>query len=232
MSRLNILCVDGDDDLRTTTLSALTANGHVARGAASGAALDRALTAFDPDLLLLDINLPGEDGLSIARRMRRARPEIGIIMLAARNQVDDLTLGYGSGADLFLTRPLSIAEISAAVNALSRRLKPNGGTASQLRLNPITLQLHGTMDCVDVSRRECQLLQGFTESAERTLSTDQINGLVGKTADEYSKSTLEVQIVRLRKKLEQATGALPTIKAIRGLGYQLCVPIQIHTPLS
>ena len=228
-SALNIIVVEDHDELREVTVAALCGMGHVARGVDCAEALDDELGAFRADILVLDLNLPGEDGISVARRMRAAGPDIGIIMVTAREAVRDKMTGYGSGADIYLTKPTSVEELGAAIQALSRRVRPDAPLASRLTLNPVTLQLLGPQAVLDVSDQECALLSAFAKAAEHRLETWQMMELSGKGADEVSKSTLEVQIVRLRKKLEEAGAAAPTIKAIRGRGYQLCVPLVVRT---
>lgn len=227
-STLNILVVEDHDELREITVAALCAMGHIARGVDCAEALDDELAAFRADLLVLDLNLPGEDGISLARRMRAAEPDIGIIMVTARQQLQDKTLGYGSGADIYLTKPTSVEELGAAIQALSRRIRPHLPAAAQLILNPGTLQLQGQNTTLNVSDQDCALLMAFAKAQDHRLETWQIMELSGKAGDSFSKSTLEVQIVRLRKKLEQAGAAAPTIKAIRGTGYQLCVPVVVR----
>ena len=228
-SALNIIVVEDHDELREVTVAALCGMGHVARGVDCAEALDDELGAFRADILVLDLNLPGEDGISVARRMRAAGPDIGIIMVTAREAVRDKMTGYGSGADIYLTKPTSVEELGAAIQALSRRIRPDAPLAGQLTLNPVTLQLHGPRAVLDVSDQECALLSAFAKAAEHRLESWQMMELSGKGADEVSKSTLEVQIVRLRKKLEEAGAATPTIKAIRGRGYQLCVPLVVRS---
>ncbi|MCX7161450.1 MAG: response regulator transcription factor [Rhodocyclales bacterium] len=228
-SALNIIVVEDHDELREVTVAALCGMGHVVRGVDCAEALDDELGAFRADILVLDLNLPGEDGISVARRMRAAGPDIGIIMVTAREAVRDKMTGYGSGADIYLTKPTSVEELGAAIQALSRRIRPDAPLAGQLTLNPVTLQLHGPRAVLDVSDQECALLSAFAKAAEHRLESWQMMELSGKGADEVSKSTLEVQIVRLRKKLEEAGAATPTIKAIRGRGYQLCVPLVVRS---
>ena len=99
-----------------------------------------------------------------------------------------------------------------------------------LALNPQTLQLGGIQGWVDISDPECQLLRTFAASDQQRLETSHMLDLVGKFGD-HGKRALEVQIVRLRKKLEQAGANAPTIKSIRGYGYQLCIPLQIQLSL-
>jgi DNA-binding response OmpR family regulator len=121
---LNILVVEDHDDLREATVTALDSLGYAAHGADCAETMDEMLSDLSPDVLLLDLNLPGEDGLSIARRLRGALPNMGIIMVTARNQGRDITNGYDSGADIYVTKPTSPEELHAAIQALARRMQP------------------------------------------------------------------------------------------------------------
>lgn len=227
-SSLNILVVEDHDDLRETTVAALSDMGHQVKAVANAEALDEALPGFAPDLLLLDLNLPGEDGISLARRMRQVQPNLGIIMVTARVQARDRAAGYNSGADIYLTKPTSIEELGAAVRALGRRIRPVSNSADSIGLNLVTLQLHGR-ETVDISSVEGILLTAFIRSHDHRLEHWQLLELAGKTLDEASKSAMEVQIARLRKKLQQAGAGNPAIKSLRGTGYQLCVVVEIRT---
>ncbi len=225
---LNILVVEDHDDLREATVATLAAMGHAVRGVDCAEALDEALASFRPDLLLLDLNLPGEDGLSIARRLRAAEPDIGIIMVTARNQVHDVTRGYGSGADIYVTKPTSPEELSAAIHALARRLRPPARTGTPLVLNIHALQLQGPQASIDIAGHEYQLLAALARARDHRMETWQLLELLGKPIEELEKRTLAVQIVRLRKKLLDAGAREPTIKALRGSGYQLCIALELH----
>ena len=227
MNSLNIVVVEDHDDLREATVAALGRMGHKVRGVDCAEAMDDELGAYRADLLVVDLNLPGEDGISLTRRIREADPDIGIIIVSARHQVHDKIIGYSSGADLYLTKPTTLEELGAAIRALSRRLHPPVTTASQLTIDPVTLQLHGPHGTVDISDFECTLLSAFAGAIEHRLAFTQIIEFTGKSADEFSKGAFEVQIVRLRKKLEQVGATTPTIKAIRGTGYQFCVPVSV-----
>jgi DNA-binding response OmpR family regulator len=226
-SPLKILVVEDNDDARLLATHALSRLGHIVHGISSGAGVDSELVEFDADLLLLDVSLPGEDGLSIARRMRQDRPNIGIIMLTAHNRVDDKVAGYASGADIYLIKPVSMRELGAATEAVARRLHRSAPAAPPLSLHPTLRQLTGPLGTVDISKRESDLLRAFLDSNERVLHNHSIQSMLAKADDTYSKATLEVQIVRLRKKLELAGATSPTLKAIRGIGYQLCVPLEV-----
>jgi len=230
-STLSIVVVEDHDELREATVAVLGDMGHRAKGIACAEELDDELGSYYPDILLLDLNLPGEDGLSVARRMRAAEPDIGIIMVTARDQIIDVAQGYNNGADIYLTKPTSPEELGAAIQALSRRLRPREVTTGQLALNPATLQLRGPKAVVDLSGLECSLLVALSRANDRRMETWQLMEQTGKSLEDIDKSVLEAQIVRLRKKLEQAGTPSPTIKAIRGMGYQLCVTIEItRTP--
>jgi DNA-binding response OmpR family regulator len=221
---LNILVVEDHDDLREATVAALTAMGYTVRGVASAEAIDDEAGRFPANILLLDLNLPGEDGLSVARRLRAATPDLGIIMVTARNQAKDLVQGYGCGADIYVAKPASPEELHAAIQALSRRILPRE-RVTPLVLNMQTLQLTGTKGTVDLSDHECQLLAALNRAKDRRLETWQLLELLGKDADEKERQALTVQFVRLRKKLVESGAGEPSLKSIRGSGYQLCVAI-------
>jgi len=224
---LNIVVVEDHADLREATVAALCSMGHDARGIDCAEALDDELGAFRADLLVLDLNLPGEDGLSLARRIRAAEPGIGIIMVTGRTQVNDRMRGYGSGADIYLPKPASVEELGAAIQALARRIRPAASAGDAISLNPTKLQLQGPKQQVNVSDHESTLLLALSKAKDHRLENWQLMELSGSAVEDQNKAVLEVQIGRLRKKLELAGAPAPTIKAIRGTGYQLCVAVQI-----
>ena len=224
---MNIVVVEDHADLREATVAALCSMGHDARGIDCAEALDDELGAFRADLLVLDLNLPGEDGLSLARRIRAAEPGIGIIMVTGRTQVNDRMRGYGSGADIYLPKPASVEELGAAIQALARRIRPAASAGDAISLNPTKLQLQGPKQQVNVSDHESTLLLALSKAKDHRLENWQLMELSGSAVEDQNKAVLEVQIGRLRKKLELAGAPAPTIKAIRGTGYQLCVAVQI-----
>jgi DNA-binding response OmpR family regulator len=151
---------------------------------------------------------------------------IGIIMVTARDQVGDVTQAYLSGADIYFAKPVSPEELGAAILALSRRIRPSD-RGRELVLNRLTLRLQGPIGAIDVSDHECLLLSALAKAKGQRLETWQIFELGSKAAEGFTKGALEVQIVRLRKKLERVGAPTPTIKAIRGIGYQLCVQLEM-----
>ena len=231
VSLLNIIVIEDHDEERQSAVETLSSQGYTVRGAATGVRLDALLEQTPADLLILDINLPHEDGLQISRRMRNTRPDIGIIILTARSRTDDKVAGHASGADLYLGKPISSGELCAAIEAVARRLCLTEGISDAIRLNTQTRQLASTRGKVDISKREADVLAEFAEATDGLLDTSQLLAISGFTEDQAGKHTLEVQLVRLRKKLEQAGAPAPTIKSIRAQGYQLCVPLAIHHSL-
>lgn len=221
---LTIVLVEDHDALREVTVEALVRAGHAAIGIASAEDLPDARNAPTVDLYILDLGLPGEDGLALAARIRASDPTAGIIMVTARVLPEDRSSGYDAGADIYLTKPTSPAELMAAVRAVSRRIRPAAGAASgEMTLHMDKLQVRGPAGRVGVSLVEAQQLVAFMHARDQQLESWQLIELVGRDVDEAGKKALEVQMVRLRKKLIEAGAEEPTIKALRGLGYRLCV---------
>jgi len=225
---MNIVVVEDHDDLREVTVSALGARGHRAYGINCAEALGDELAGFAADVIIIDLSLPGEDGISLSRRLRAVNPELGIIMLTARDKAADVAMGYRSGADIYLTKPTSIEAMDAALQALVRRTGNSDAAVANYILKQSTRRLCGPAGDVDLSSIEYTLLAALAQAQERFLESWQLIELSGKSANECTKHTLEVQIVRLRKKLEQAGAPAPTVKSVRGMGYQLCVPVIIR----
>ncbi len=220
---LSIFVVEVHDVMREATVAALRGMGHTV---ASARALEDAQPVAGTDILLLSV--PNAEGLPQVRSLRAAQPGIGIIVISAGAQEDELASAYQSGADLVLSKPASLDEVCAAIRALERRMHPGNPSAWQCTLNTATLQLQGPEASVNVSDTECLLLGAFAQSVEQRLSNEQMIGIAARGGAAVSKTTLEVQIVRLRKKLEQAGATAPNIKSIRGIGYQLCVPLVVN----
>jgi len=224
---LNIVVVEDHDALREVTVEALRSMGHNAVGVDCAEALADEIGAFPIDLMVIDLNLPGEDGISLTRRLRAAQPEIGIIMVTARNRINEKLSGYESGADIYLTKPTSLEELGAAVRALARRIKGYQQARPAFMLNLAALFLQGPRNGVSLSAHETAMLTVLARAPGHRLESWQLIELSGKGEADFSKHALEVQIVRLRKKLMQAGAVDQPIKAVRGLGYQLCIKITV-----
>jgi len=224
---LHLLLVEDNDDLRAALCDALVAQGHHVVALDCAEAVPEAAQQTQLDLAILDLNLPGEDGLSLAARLRRTQPCIGLIMLTARNAHAEVCAGYHSGADLYLTKPLPLAVLCAAVAAQARRLRPSGLAPNQFRLHVQQLNLQGPGPSVALNSREAAMLAAFVRAPQQQLETWQIAELLAMDLEAFSKAALELHIVRLRKKLQEAGAPSGSIKSRRGLGYQLCISLML-----
>lgn len=226
---LSILIVEDNDNLRDSIVDELTTRGHHVRGIDCAEALPEQPHLAHLDLAILDLNLPGEDGLSLANRLRSSHPELGIIMLTARIQTEERASGYAHGADIYLIKPASLSELNAAINALARRLKPDlTAVSNSLRVYPSQRKLTTPDGSIfSLTEHESSLLVAFSRAPQNTLCTWQIAEILGMDMDQPNKPAIELHIVRLRKKLPLLGSSTSPIQAIRGYGYRLCVETQI-----
>lgn len=226
---INIVVVEDHDSLRAVTVDLLRQHGHQVIGLACAEDIDDMPGGALADLFVIDLNLPGEDGISLARRIRKVQPDVGIIMVTARNRTQDKTLGYESGADMYLPKPVAPDELLAAVNALMRRLKPAvAESKNTLSLNVRRLCLQGPAGEANVTQFEADILNTLARAPGQRLENWQIAAVMGIETDTFSKSNLEVKIFRLRKKILQVGGDENAIKTIRMQGYQLCASLIVR----
>lgn len=224
-TRIKIALVEDNDDLRDLLFRDISRAGYAVQNAGCADDLDdlAATTAFD--MLILDINLPGENGLEIAQRYKQANPDLYIIMLTARVGTDDKVAGYDAGADIYLTKPVSSSELIAAIMSVSRRLlKPSSDQEVVLNVREMTLVGNGV---AELNRQETTILKALSESADGRLPYYRLLELCGEDVNATSKSTLEVRMVRLRKKLTEVGVTGKAIRAVRSEGYQLLQHIKI-----
>lgn len=225
-SNIKIVLVEDHDDLRDLLTRDISKAGYTVFSAECAEELDELVAGINIDILILDLNLPGEDGLSIARRYKRANPEVFVIMLTARVQEQDRIKGYHSGADIYLTKPISNSELMAAIGSISKRLLQQRNHFD-LILNVRGMTLTG-LKTLSLNRQEVIMLKALNESPNGNLPYFRLLELCGETEmNDYSKAALEVRIVRLRKKLIEAGVVGKTIRAIRGDGYHLLVKFRV-----
>ena len=225
---LNIIVVEDNDELREATVDALRAEGHQVLGLDCAEALPEEASWRRVDLMVVDLNLPGEDGLALTQRLRSIQPDIGIIMVTARGLPTDKRRGYVSGADIYMTKPVALDELTAAIQNLSHRLKPETVTVARLTLNLRRHILHCPNETeVQLSSQESALLAAFGRAAEWRLETWQLIEILEKDSAEDPKAAVEILIARLRKKLLQAGCAELAIKSIRSWGYQMSGQLQL-----
>lgn len=223
---LAIVLIEDQRSLRQLMAGVLEQAGHQVVALGCAEELEDGVSGRPVDLFLLDLNLPGEDGISLARRLRSTHPAVGIIMVTALSGPEHMTQGFYSGADMYLLKPLAPDVLRAAVDALTRRLKPPAA-GTGLRLHTATLHLHGPEGSAHLQEAEAALLTAFMRALEHRLETWQIGELMGQSVDTLSKSGIEVRITRLRKKLIACGAAEGCIRSLRTVGYQLCTPVAI-----
>lgn len=230
---LSVLVVEDHDILREATVSLLARAGHRAVGVDCAEALAEATAGLSFDLFVIDINLPGEDGLSLARRLRATQPLAGIVIMTARGALPDRLAGYESGADLYLSKPVEPAELLAAIASLGRRVVEAEARASSPQPPRFSVDiggrwLSGPGGEETLTPSEATLLAAFARARLRRLETWQLMELLGEDPQTYAKSALEVRILRLRQKLVRVGADDGCLKALRGYGYELAVPIGVR----
>lgn len=225
-TKINIAVVEDHDVLREMLLDALLEKGYLAQGFRDAYELDAASSKTIFELLILDLNLPGEDGLSIAKRIKESYPDTFIIMITARSSEMDKIQGYEAGADIYLPKPIAITELQAAVSSLSKRILRYKDLGGQLVLSEKNATLKG-IQTVSLSKIDLDILLALLQADQQRLDFESLLQQVSSNTSNTPKATLEVQIVRLRKKMAEAGAEGVTIKALYKYGYQLVQGIDL-----
>lgn len=220
-----ILVIEDNHDLLEELCFQLRHHHHEVLGLPNGDSLEAALANFAPQLLLLDLGLPGEDGLSIAARLRQQQPQLGIIMLTARTQLHERLLGHDQGADHYLCKPVELAELLAVITSLSRRLPDLAAPFWQLRRADSSLLCpHGMV--ISLSHNESLLLHCLQQAAEHQASREELIRALGEDPYLYDERRLEALISRLRRKINQSTATTCPLKSWRNKGYSFSAHLQ------
>ena len=224
----HIVVVDDDPDVRETVSEYLRRNGFAVTEADGGSALRDVMASRPIDLALLDINMPGDDGLTLAREIR-SNGNAGIIMLTANNDDLDKIVGLEVGADDYVTKPYNPRELLARVKAVLRRARDGGGETATLgrevqmgkcRLNLDTRALYeadGTE--VPITAMEFDLLRTFAERPNRVLTRDQLLDLAHNKEMEAFDRSIDTRITRIRRKIEIDPSKPDCLRTVRGAGY-------------
>lgn len=223
---LNIAIVEDNSALRESLVDVLADAGHHVTAFGSAEAFERNCSLATVDIVLLDLTLPGEDGIELATRLRKDWPKVGMVMLTARGSPTDRQLGYERGADIYLTKPSSAEELTSSITSLARRLNITRVGNRTLVLDPQSLTLTGNASTQALTAHEAFLLEAFIRAPGNRLENQEIAQTVGQDAD-WNKGAIGVKIVRLRKKIIAAGAEGQAITAVRNFGYQLSVPIQL-----
>ena len=228
----HIVVVDDEEMVRDTVQEYLLRNGYAVSQVDGGAALRALMAERAVDLVILDVNMPGEDGISIARDLRQ-RGSLGIIMLTANSDSIDRIVGLEVGADDYIPKPFEPRELLARVRAVLRRVAPGDASAAtmgdEVRIGRCVLNLDSRSlyaadgSVVPITAMEFDLLEAFARNPNRVLSRDRLLDLAHhKDSDGFDRS-IDTRVTRLRKKVEVDPAMPQAIKTVRGAGY-LFVP--------
>jgi two-component system OmpR family response regulator len=233
-SEARIVVVDDDAGIRDVIRNYLGEHGFVVDAAANAKELDRLLAVGPADLVVLDVMMPGEDGLTVCRRLA-ADPGPGIIILSALGEDADRIVGLELGADDYLPKPCNPRELLARVRAVLRRRREGGGRASGgltcafagWRLDLVRRELNSPQGVVvALTSGEFMLLRALLERPQRILTRDELLDVArGPDAESFDRA-IDVQISRLRRKLEDgAEGHGALIRTVRNEGYMFDAPV-------
>jgi len=221
---LRILLVEDDKVLSKTLSLALQQSGYVVDPVKDGASADAALTHDVYDLVLLDLGLPGLDGIEVLKRLRARKYHVPVLIMTARDSLDDRVGGLDNGADDYLTKPFDLPELEARIRALIRR--KHGVSDTLIEYGPLRYDTAGKQaiageEILDLSARETSVLEILLLRAGRVVSKEHLATHLYGWGEEVSDNAIEVGVHRLRKKLEPIG---INIRTIRGLGYLLDKP--------
>ena len=222
---LYVAIVDDDSAIRTSLGRALRMENYAVELFEDGASALKSFQLRAPDAIILDLQLPDIDGLKICRRIRQSGDATPILMLTARDAVNDRVEGLDVGADDYLVKPFDLAELLARLRALLRRNQSTGGEATNLRfedltLNPNTREVFRGDRKIDLTKIEFELLELFMQHPRQVLTRDQILDLVWGYNFDSGTNSLAVYIGYLRRKLEE-NGESRLLHTARGVGYSL-----------
>ena len=224
---MKILVVDDERAVRESLRRALELEGYEIELAADGReALERLEAEAQPDAVILDVLMPGVDGLEVCRRLRRSGSRLPVLMLTARDAIENRVAGLDAGADDYVTKPFALEELLARIRALLRRTTNGADEAlrfADLELNPGTREVRRGGELIDLTRTEFSLLELFLQNARQVLTRSIIFERVWGYDFGYGSNSLDVYVGYLRRKTE-AGGKPRLIHTVRGVGYALREP--------
>jgi two-component system phosphate regulon response regulator OmpR len=231
MGDVHILVVDDELEVREMIRDYLAGNGYAVSAVAGGAEMRRVLSERPANLVILDLRMPGEDGLSLARYLRE-QGQIGIIMVTASTEVVDRVVGLELGADDYISKPFDPRELLARVRSVLRRTelmsgdhKPVAAMAHEIRMGRCMFNLQSGRlytlvgEDVPLTSMEFELLKALASRPNRVLSRDQLLDLAHNKEMEAFDRSIDIRIMRIRRKIEENPDKPQVLKTIRGLGY-------------
>src|SRR5450830_347933 len=216
---MRVLLIEDDELIAHGILAGLRAHGLTVDGVRTAAQAEATLSAVHCDVVILDLGLPDEDGMSLLRRLRASGMALPVLVLTARDAVEDRVAGLRAGADDYLLKPFDLDELVARLHALLRRaagrsvdIIEHGG----LQLDPVSGEVWLGGHIIMLSRRELGLLRALLQAGGRILSADQLKDSLYHFDEEIESNALNVHIHHLRRKL-----GTDLIETVRGLGYRI-----------
>ena len=224
---MQVLVVDDEAPVREALRRALTLEGYSVELAADGSeALHRLGDGAGADAVVLDVLMPGIDGLEVCRRLRTAGNRVPVLMLTARDEIADRVAGLDAGADDYLVKPFALEELLARLRALLRRSTDGDGDVirfADLELNPATREVRRDGEPIELTRTEFTLLELFMLNPRQVLTRSVIFERVWGYDFGHSSNSLDVYVGYLRRKTE-AGGKPRLVQTVRGVGYALREP--------
>lgn len=226
-AQLIVSVVEDHDLLREATIAMLEEHGFEAVGWESAESVQISGASGSASLYIIDINLPGESGLELARRLRQAQPNAGIVMVTARSDTPDRVEGYRSGADVYMVKPVEPAELLAVVSSLKARILPeqaeNGWT-----LDRSALTLASADAEVQLTHPEVSLLHSLAQAETNTLAREEVARHLNLTNEDKHKASMNVRLSQLRKKLRSVEIPDPSLKSLRNRGLVMCFKLTVR----
>ncbi|MBM3989980.1 MAG: response regulator transcription factor [Planctomycetes bacterium] len=226
---MKILIVDDDPKLRAFVSKGLDTLGHTTSAAGSGLEARNRLAAQDvaPDLILLDVMMPGGDGMSFLEELRRCGTETPVIFVSAARGVEDRVRGLRLGADDFLVKPFQFDELLARIEAVARRrARPLYYEVGELRLSPLHRSVDRAGERIDLSPKEFDLLRTLVEARGRTLSRVDLLRIVWGMHFDPRTNVVDALVARLRRRLDR--GEESVIETVFGEGYRVAPPREVR----
>jgi DNA-binding response OmpR family regulator len=239
-SRPRLIFVDDEADLRDMVADYMQRENWSVRTAACGKSLDMLLAREDADLIVLDVNMPGEDGLSVLRRIRE-RSTTPVVMLTAASNIADKITGLDMGADDYMTKPFDLRELKTRIKAVLRRRPPVSDAVPSDDRQTQTIKhvlpfgklfvdldahslIHADGTSEPVTAMEFDLLQVFLQNPDRVLTRDRLLNLAHNRDNDPFDRSIDVRIARIRKKIEHNPAKPQALKTVRGAGYIFTPP--------
>jgi len=222
---MTIYMVEDDENIRELVIYSLNASGYEAKGFEDGKGFEAAMKEAEPDLILLDIMLPGEDGISILKRLKTTSgvKDIPVIMLTAKSAEYDKVLGLDAGADDYVAKPFGVMELVSRVKAVLRRSIREKGGEGALVFGPVFMDTARYSVAVNnrevtLTIKEFELLRLLMENSGHVFNREQLLERIWGYSFDGESRTVDVHIRSLRKKLEEGGGLIETV---RGVGYRI-----------